>query len=416
MQSKTLNKPMPIKQATPAAQQSMYVWEGVNRNGVKMRGETQAVNPNWLRAELRRKGINPGRIYRKPAPLFKPSIKPGDIAQFARQLTTMMRSSVPMVQSLEMIANSGENASLRDLVRKLKADIESGASLGQALSRHPRYFDKLFVNLVQAGEQAGTLENMLDKVATYKEKSESLKAKVKKALMYPLMVIIAAVVVSAILLIWVIPQFKEVFSSFGADLPAFTLFVISMSDWLQANWWIPVIGFVAIGYAYTTARRTSRSFDRFMDKISLKFPIVGNIINLSAIARFSRTLSTMFAAGVPLVEAMDSVAGATGNIVYEDATMRMQEDTSRGVQLNVAMQTTQIFPNMVVQMTRIGEESGRLEEMLGKVADYYEEQVDNLVDTLSKQIEPLIMAVLGVLVGGLVIAMYLPIFKLGSVV
>lgn len=416
MQSKTLNKPMPIKQATPAAQQSMYVWEGVNRNGVKMRGETQAVNPNWLRAELRRKGINPGRIYRKPAPLFKPSIKPGDIAQFARQLTTMMRSSVPMVQSLEMIANSGENASLRDLVRKLKADIESGASLGQALSRHPRYFDKLFVNLVQAGEQAGTLENMLDKVATYKEKSESLKAKVKKALMYPLMVIIAAVVVSAILLIWVIPQFKEVFSSFGADLPAFTLFVISMSDWLQANWWIPVIGFVAIGYAYTTARRTSRSFDRFMDKVSLKFPIVGGIINLSAIARFSRTLSTMFAAGVPLVEAMDSVAGATGNIVYEDATMRMQEDTSRGVQLNVAMQTTQIFPNMVVQMTRIGEESGRLEEMLGKVADYYEEQVDNLVDTLSKQIEPLIMAVLGVLVGGLVIAMYLPIFKLGSVV
>ena len=416
MQSKTLNKPMPIKQATPAAQQSMYVWEGVNRNGVKMRGETQAVNPNWLRAELRRKGINPGRIYRKPAPLFKPSIKPGDIAQFARQLTTMMRSSVPMVQSLEMIANSGENASLRDLVRKLKADIESGASLGQALSRHPRYFDKLFVNLVQAGEQAGTLENMLDKVATYKEKSESLKAKVKKALMYPLMVIIAAVVVSAILLIWVIPQFKEVFSSFGADLPAFTLFVISMSDWLQANWWIPVIGYVAIGYAYTTARRTSRSFDRFMDKVSLKFPIVGGIINLSAIARFSRTLSTMFAAGVPLVEAMDSVAGATGNIVYEDATMRMQEDTSRGVQLNVAMQTTQIFPNMVVQMTRIGEESGRLEEMLGKVADYYEEQVDNLVDTLSKQIEPLIMAVLGVLVGGLVIAMYLPIFKLGSVV
>ena len=416
MQSKTLDKPTTGHTPLPAPKQLMYVWEGINRNGVKMRGETQAVNPNWLRAELRRKGINPGRIYRKPAPLFKPSIKPGDIAQFARQLTTMIRSSVPMVQSLEMIANSGENASLRDLVRKLKADIESGASLGQALSRHPRYFDKLFVNLVQAGEQAGTLENMLDKVATYKEKSESLKAKVKKALMYPLMVIIAAVVVSAILLIWVIPQFKEVFSSFGADLPAFTLFVISLSDWLQANWWIPVIGFVVIGYAYTTARRTSRSFDRFMDKISLKFPIVGNIINLSAIARFSRTLSTMFAAGVPLVEAMDSVAGATGNIVYEDATRRMQEDTSRGVQLNVAMQTTQIFPNMVVQMTRIGEESGRVEEMLGKVADYYEEQVDNLVDTLSKQIEPLIMAVLGVLVGGLVIAMYLPIFKLGSVI
>ena len=416
MQSKILNKPMPAKQATPAAQQYMYVWEGVNRNGVKMRGETQAVNPNWLRAELRRKGINPGRVYKKPAPLFKPAIKPADIAQFARQLTTMMRSSVPMVQSLEMIANSGDNAALRDLVRKLKVDIEGGAGLGQALSKHPRYFDKLFVNLVKAGEQAGTLETMLDKVATYKEKSESLKAKVKKAMMYPVIVIVAAVVVSAILLIWVIPQFKEVFSSFGADLPAFTLFVISLSDWLQANWWMPVIGFVATGYAFGTARRTSRSFDRAVDRALLKFPIVGNIINLSAIARFSRTLSTMFAAGVPLVEAMDSVAGATGNIVYEDATRRMQDDTARGVQLNVAMQTTQTFPNMVVQMTRIGEESGRLEEMLAKVADYYEEQVDNLVDTLSKQIEPLIMAVLGVLVGGLVIAMYLPIFKLGSVV
>ena len=416
MQSKTVDKPASSHTPPPTAKQLIYIWEGVNRNGVKMRGETQAINPNWLRAELRRKGINPGRIYRKPEPLFKPSIKPADIAQFARQLTTMMRSSVPLVQSLEMIANSGENISMRAMIKKLKSDIESGASLGQALAKHPRYFDKLFVNLVKAGEQAGTLETMLDKVATYKEKSESLKAKVKKALMYPVIVIVAAVVVSAILLIWVIPQFKEVFSSFGADLPAFTLFVISLSDWLQANWWMPVIGFVAAGYSFSTARRTSHSFDRAVDRALLKFPIVGNIINLSAVARFSRTLSTMFAAGVPLVESMDSVAGATGNIVYEEATRRMQEDTSRGVQLNIAMQTTQIFPNMVVQMTRIGEESGRVEEMLGKVADYYEEQVDNLVDTLSKQIEPLIMAVLGVLVGGLVIAMYLPIFKLGSVV
>lgn len=399
-----------------AGKSVMYVWEGLNRNGVKIRGETQAVNPNWLRAELRRKGINPGRIYRKPSPLFKTAIKPRDIAHFARQLTTMIRSGVPMVQSLEMISNSGENVAMRDLIRKLMGDIEAGASLGHALSRHPRYFDKLFVNLVVAGEQAGTLEAMLDKIATYKEKSESLKAKVKKALMYPIIVIIAAVVVSAILLIWVIPQFKEVFSSFGADLPAFTLFVISISDWLQSNWWIPIVAGIVIGQLYSSGRRHSKAFDLFMDRLSLRLPIVGNIINLSAIARFARTLSTMFAAGVPLVEAMDSVAGATGNIVYENATRRMQEDTSRGVQLNTAMQTTQLFPNMLVQMTRIGEESGRLEEMLGKVADYYEEQVDNLVDTLSKQIEPLIMAVLGVIVGGLVIAMYLPIFKLGSVV
>lgn len=411
MQSKTLNKP-----AASGAQQFMYVWEGVNRNGVKMRGETQAVNPNWLRAELRRKGINPGRIYRKPKPLFKPAIKPKDIAHFARQLTTMMRSGVPMVQSLELIGSGGDNLAVGDLVKKLTSDIEGGASLGNALARHPKYFDKLFVNLVKAGEQAGTLETMLEKVATYKEKSEALKAKVKSALMYPVIVVVAAVVVSAILLIWVIPQFKEVFSSFGADLPAFTLLVISLSDWLQANWWMPLFGFVAIGFSFSQARQRSKAFDRLVDRLSLKLPIIGNILNLSAVARFSRTLATMFAAGVPLVEAMDSVAGATGNSLYEDATRRMQDDTARGVQLNTAMQTTQIFPNMVVQMTRIGEESGRLEEMLAKVADYYEEQVDNLVDTLAKQIEPLIMAVLGGIVGSLVIAMYLPIFKLGAVV
>ncbi|MBU0656290.1 MAG: type II secretion system F family protein [Gammaproteobacteria bacterium] len=415
MQTNTLKKSMP-KAGSSANQQAIYSWEGVNRNGVKIRGETQAVNPNWLRAELRRKGINPGRIYKKPKPLFKPAIKPADIAHFARQLTTMMRSGVPMVQSLELIGSSGDNPAVSDLIKKLTADIESGSSLGNALAKHPRQFDKLFVNLVKAGEQAGTLETMLDKVATYKEKSEALKAKVKSALMYPIIVVVAAIVVSAILLIWVIPQFKEVFSSFGADLPAFTLFVIAMSDWLVANWWIPLLGMVIFGYTFSYAKRKSVAFSRFLDRVSLKLPIIGNILNLSAVARFSRTLSTMFAAGVPLVEAMDSVAGATGNVVYEDATRRMQDDTARGVQLNTAMQTTQIFPNMVVQMTKIGEESGRMEEMLAKVADYYEEQVDNLVNTLSKQIEPLIMAVLGVIVGGLVIAMYLPIFKLGAVV
>ncbi|MFN3786018.1 MAG: type II secretion system F family protein [Thiothrix sp.] len=419
MQSTTRPSPRTahnIKAKTATLEQPIYVWEGVNRNGVKMRGEMQATNITWLQAELRSKGIKPGRIYRKAKPLFKPAIKPKDVAHFARQLTTMMRSGVPMVQSLELISSGGDNPAMTDLVKKIVLDIEGGASLGNALAKHPKYFDRLFVNLVKAGEQAGTLETMLEKIATYKEKSESLKAKVKSALMYPIIVVVAAVVVSAILLIWVIPQFKEVFSSFGADLPAFTLLVISISDWLQANWWTPLLSFVAIGFAYTQARQRSKAFGRFMDRLSLKLPIIGNILNLSAVARFARTLSTMFAAGVPLVESMDAVAGATGNTLYEEATLRMQEDTARGVQLHTAMQTTQIFPNMVVQMTRIGEESGRLEEMLAKVADYYEEQVDTLVDTLSKQIEPLIMAVLGGIVGSLVIAMYLPIFKLGSVI
>ncbi|MFZ1568918.1 MAG: type II secretion system F family protein [Thiolinea sp.] len=393
-----------------------FKWEGVNRNGVKIKGETQAANANWLRATLRRQGINPGRIVKKPKPLFKPAIKPADIAHFARQMTTMMRSGVPMVQSLQMVGGGGDNLAMHDLIKKVIQGIESGESFGTALSKHPQYFDRLFVNLVKAGEQAGTLETMLDKVATYKEKTEALKSKIKKAVMYPVIVIVAAVVVSSIMLIWVIPQFKEVFSSFGADLPAFTLMVIAMSEWLQAYWWIPLAAMAMGGFAFKTALKRSTKFQRIVDRMILKIPIIGNIINLSSIARFCRTLSTMFSAGVPLVESMDSVAGSTGNSLYYDATMRMKSDTAQGLQLNVAMQTTQIFPNMVVQMTRIGEESGRLEEMLAKSADYYEEQVDDLVDTLAKQIEPLIMAVLGVVVGGLVVAMYLPIFKLGAVV
>lgn len=408
----------PSTMKTPSAVDGMqtFKWEGVNRNGVKIKGETQAANANWLRATLRRQGINPGRIVKKPKPLFKPAIKPADIAHFARQMTTMMRSGVPMVQSLQMVGGGGDNVAMHDLIKKVIQDIEAGSSFGTALSKHPQYFDRLFVNLVKAGEQAGTLETMLDKVATYKEKTESLKAKIKKAVMYPVIVVVAAVVVSAIMLIWVIPQFKQVFSSFGADLPAFTLMVIAMSEWLQAYWWMPLVAMAIGGYAFKTALKRSSKFQRIVDRMILKIPIIGNIINLSSIARFCRTLSTMFSAGVPLVESMDSVAGSTGNFVYYDATMRMKGDTAQGLQLNVAMQTTQIFPNMVVQMTRIGEESGRLEEMLGKAADYYEEQVDDLVDTLSKQIEPLIMAVLGVVVGGLVVAMYLPIFKLGAVV
>jgi len=393
-----------------------FVWEGINKAGVKIRGENQATNENFLRAELRRQGISPKLIKKKSNRVTGGKIKPGDIALFARQLTTMMRAGVPMVQSLELIASGHEKPAMRVLIIKITKDIEGGADLAGALEAHPVYFDNLFVNLIRAGEQAGTLEDMIDKVATYKEKTESMKAKVKKAMMYPLMVMIAAVVVSTIMLIWVIPTFKDIFEGFGADLPAFTLWVISLSEWLQAYWFWPLSLTIGTVVAFKQGRRRSKKFSHLVDKSVLKIPVMGEIINKSAVARFARTLSTMFAAGVPLVEAMDAVAGATGNIVYEDATMQMKGDTAKGVQLHVAMTTTQQFPSMVVQMTKIGEESGRLEEMLDKVADYFEEQVDDLVDNLSKQIEPMIMAILGVLVGGLVIAMYLPIFKMGAAV
>lgn len=403
--NKTAEKELPI-----------FLWEGINKAGVKIRGENQAANENFLRAALRRQGITPKKISKKRKGFGGKALKSADIAQFARQLTTMMRAGVPMLQSLELISAGHEKPAMQELVKSVTKEIEGGSDLATALGKHPKYFDDLFVNLIGAGEQAGTLEEMLDKVATYKEKTESMKAKVKKAMMYPLMVVLAAIIVSTIMLVWVIPQFKDIFAGFGADLPAFTQWVIGLSEWLQASWWQPVTIAVILGVGFVQGRRRSPKFNRFVDSVVLKLPVMGVIINKSAVARFARTLATMFAAGVPLVDSMDAVAGATGNKLYEEATLQMKEDASKGVQLHVAMLTTQQFPSMVVQMTKIGEEAGRLEEMLNKVADYFEEQVDDLVDTLSKQIEPLIMAVLGVLVGGLVVAMYLPIFKLGAVV
>ena len=393
-----------------------FIWEGKNKAGVKVRGEEQSANANMLRATLRRRGIHPKWIKPKRKPLMGASIKPADIAHFARQLTAMMRSGIPLVQALELIGGGHENVAMQTLIKKVRLDIEGGADLGTALSYHPKYFDDLFVSLVKAGEHSGALEDMLDKIATYKEKTESMKAKVKKAMMYPIMVLVMALVVSAIMLIFVIPQFKSIFEGFGADLPGFTLWVIGLSEWLQASWWQPLLGAIAIGFAFKQAKLRSEKFNILVDTVVLKIPIMGIIIEKSAIARFSRTLSTMFAAGVPMVEAMDSVAGSTGNRLFANATLQIKDDISKGVQLNTSMLTSQRFPSMVVQMTKIGEESGRLEEMLNKVADYFEEQVDDLVDTLSKQIEPMVMAVLGVIVGGLVIAMYLPIFKLGAVV
>ncbi len=406
--------------ATSTAQTSLdqptFIWEGKNKDGVKIRGEDRALNANMLKATLRRKGIKIRYIKKKRKSLSKKAIKPVDIAHFARQLTSMMRSGIPLIQSLDIISSGHENPSMQDLINAIAKDIASGSDLSGALGKHPKYFDELFVNLVGAGETAGTLEDMLEKVATYKEKTENIKAKIKKAMMYPLMVVIAAVVVTTIMLIFVIPQFKDLFEGFGANLPAFTQMVVDMSEWLQATWWLPLGIVIILGFAFGQARQRSEKFNHFLDKLLLKTPVFGNLANKSSVARFARTLATMSASGVPLIESLDSVAGATGNVVYKEATLRIKEDTSKGVQLNVAMNTTQVFPNMVIQMTKIGEESGRMEDMLNKVADYFEEQVDDLVDSLSAQMEPLIMGVLGVLVGGLIVAMYLPIFKMGAAI
>ena len=396
-----------------------FLWEGMDRKGSRVKGESQAASEILLKADLRRQGINPLKVKKKAKPLFGgkgKKIISKDIAVFARQLATMMTAGVPLVQAFEIIGRSHEKPLMQELVLTIKSDVEGGTNLADSLEKHPKYFDDLFVSLVGAGEQSGTLETLLDKIATYKEKTEELKGKVKKALFYPAAVLIIAFIVSAILLIFVVPQFEELFKGFGADLPVFTKMVIRLSEIFQEYWWAIFGGIALLIYGFITAKKRSPALRRGLDVISLKIPVVGTILEKSAIARFARTLSTMFAAGVPLVEAMDSVAGATGNALFYEATMKMKDDVSTGTQLQQSMKQTGMFPNMVVQMVAIGEESGSLDEMLGKVADFYEEEVDNLVDGLSSLLEPLIMAVLGIMVGGLVIAMYLPIFKLGAVV
>ena len=396
----------------------VFVWEGVDRKGTRVKGEAQASNEILLKADLRRQGINPLKVKKKPKPLFSQGKKiiPKDIAIFSRQLATMMSSGVPLVQAFEIIGRGHEKPAMQELIMNVKTDVESGTALAQSLEKHPKYFDDLFCNLVDAGEQSGALETLLDKVATYKEKTEELKGKVKKALFYPTAVLVVAFIVSGILLLFVVPQFQELFQGFGADLPAFTQMVINLSEFMQKYWWLVLAGIGILVFAFVNAKQRSAAFRKGLDRLSLKIPVVGQILEKSAIARFARTMATMFAAGVPLVEAMDPVAGATGNALFEEATLRMKDEVSTGTQLQQSMRATGLFPNMVVQMVAIGEESGSLDDMLGKVADFYEQEVDNLVDGLSSLLEPLIMAVLGVVVGGLVIAMYLPIFKLGAVV
>ncbi len=407
--------------ATKAAAEkaSIFTWEGSDRRGARLKGETRATNVNMVRAELRRQGVNPLKIKKKGGGFLrnrKKKIVTKDIAVFSRQLATMMAAGVPLVQSFEIIGQGNDNQSMKKLIFSIKAEVEGGVSLAEALAKQPLYFDPLFVNLVNAGEQSGALETMLDKLATYKEKTEALKAKVKKALFYPIAVLIVAFIVTVILLVFVVPQFEDMFKSFGADLPALTKFVISLSNFMQQWWYIIAGGIGAAVYLILRIKKTSPKMQESFDRMALKAPIIGDIATKSAIARFSRTLETMSAAGVPLVEAMDSVAGATGSIIYHNASLKIKDEVSQGTQLQTSMRNTGLFPNMAIQMVSIGEEAGSLDSMLSKVADFYEAEVDNAVDALTSLLEPIIMAVLGVLVGGLIIAMYLPIFKLGSVV
>ncbi|MBI1422774.1 MAG: type II secretion system F family protein [Gammaproteobacteria bacterium] len=403
---------------TVAAKQDIFVWEGRDKRGQKVKGEVGGQNASLVKATLRRQGINPTKVRKKAKPLFggKRKVRSKDIALFSRQLATMMTSGVPLVQAFDIIGRGHENKGMQDLLISIKADIEGGSTLSDALGKHPHHFDELFVNLVQAGEHAGILDNVLDKIATYKEKTESIKGKIKKALFYPTAVLAVAFLITTILLIYVVPQFSQLFSGFGADLPAPTKFVVSLSKIFQNYWYIIFGGIFGAIFGIMQAKKRSRGFNHFLDRTMLKVPIIGMILNKAAIARYARTLSTMFAAGVPLVEAMTSVAGAVGNVVYGDAVIKMRDEVSTGTQLNVSMQKVNLFPNMVVQMTAIGEEAGSIDSMLGKVADFYEEEVDNAVDSLSSLLEPFIMVILGTLVGGLVIAMYMPIFQMGKVV
>jgi type IV pilus assembly protein PilC len=397
--------------------QATFLWEGKDKKGNRVKGRGLARDEMEIRSDLRKQGIAATRV-RKESKLFKSDGKvlAEDIALFARQLATMLNAGIPMVQSFEIIGVGNDKPAVQKLVFAIKSDIETGNSLHQALAKHPLYFDDLFVNLVEAGEHAGALETVLEKIATYKEKTEALKKKIKKALFYPAAVLGVAVIVTVILLLFVIPQFESLFKGFGADLPAFTQFVVGMSRWLQAQGWlvgvVVAIAFFTFFYFY----KRSRPLRQFIDKLSLQIPVIGPILKKSAIARYARTLATMFGAGVPLVEAMKSVAGATGNIIYQDAVLRMRDEIATGMRMQRAMENTGLFPNMVVQMIAVGEESGSLDEMAGKVADFYEADVDAAVDALSSLLEPMIMVILGVLVGGMVVAMYLPIFKLGAVI
>jgi len=404
--------------AVKAVKTDVYTWEGKDRKGAKMTGELTGQSPALVKAQLRKQGINPEKVRKKSTSIFSKGkrIKPLDIALFTRQMATMLKAGVPLLQAFDIIGEGFDNANMRKLVDEVKQEVAAGNSFAASLRKCPQYFDELYCNLVDAGEQAGALDTLLDRVATYKEKSEALKAKIKKAMTYPTAVIVVAAVVTGILLVKVVPQFESVFAGFGAQLPAFTVMVIGLSEFMQ-EWWYLLIG-VLVGafFGVKYALKRSQGFRDWRDKWLLKLPLVGALMYKSAVARYARTLSTTFAAGVPLVEALDSVSGATGNVVFKRAVQRIRQDVSTGMQLNFSMRASGIFPNLAIQMTAIGEESGALDDMLDKVASFYEAEVDNLVDNLTSLMEPFIMVILGLVVGGLVVAMYLPIFQLGSAI
>ena len=395
--------------------ETIYEWEGRDRNGKIVRGEMRAAGENQVQASLRRQGILTTKVKKRRTRSGK-AIKPKDIAIFTRQLATMMKAGVPLLQAFDIVGRGNANPNVTRLLNDIRTDVETGSSLSAAFRKFPKYFDSLYCNLVEAGEAAGILEDLLDRLATYMEKTEAIKSKIKSALMYPTAVIVVAFVVVAIIMIFVIPAFKQVFTSFGADLPAPTLFVIGLSEFFVDYWWLIFGVLIGGGYFFLQAWKRNEKVQRFMDRLLLRLPIFGALIDKSCVARWTRTLSTMFAAGVPLVEALDSVGGASGNTVYSDATEKIQQEVSTGTSLTTAMTNANLFPSMVLQMTAIGEESGSIDHMLGKAADFYEQEVDDMVAGLSSLMEPIIIVILGVVIGGIVVSMYLPIFKLGQVV
>jgi type IV pilus assembly protein PilC len=397
----------------------VFLWEGTDKRGTKMKGESQSKSANLVRAELRKQGITPTVVKEKKKPLFGSAgkrISALEIATFSRQIATMLQSGVPMVQSFEILGGGQKNERMRDMLMDIRDSISGGSTLYEALGRHPLQFDDLYRNLVKAGEGAGVLDSVLDTLATYKERIEALKGKIRKAMFYPIGILAIALLVSSILLIFVIPQFEDVFANFGAELPAFTMMYVHASRFMVSYWWAMLLVSVGTVFAYLTVLKRSAKMREMIDRGMLKLPIIGQILHQSAIARFARTLALTFKAGVPLVEALDITSGATGSIVYNEAIKRIRDDVSVGYQLNMAMTQVNLFPHMVVQMTSIGEEAGALDTMLFKVADYYEQEVNNAVDALASLLEPAIMVIIGIMVGGMVVAMYLPIFKLAATI
>lgn len=406
--------------ATPAKikELDIYEWRGLNRRGKKTEGQLRANSIHEAKALLRQQGITPSSVKRKAHALFggDARITAADIAVLTRQIATMLSAGVPLVQSIDLIANGADKKSLRTLMQKVSLKVQSGIPLSEVLREHPKHFDELYCDLVKSGEQSGALDSIFDRVATYKEKAEALKSKIKKAMFYPIAVTVVALVVTSILLIFVVPSFAEIFAGFGAELPAFTQLVIYISEWMQQYWWLVLAAIIAAIYSFKKAYRNNLKFKMAADAMALKLPVMGVIINKAAVARYARTLSTTFAAGVPLIEALESAAGAAGNEIYKNAILDVRADVAAGGQMFSSMKTTRQFPEMVVQMVSIGEESGSLDDMLARVANIYEQEVDDAVDGLTALLEPIIMAVLGVLIGGLIVAMYLPIFQLGSVI